>query len=114
MKKTQGEIANPLDILKYNGYKPDTDLNYCTDNGVEYYIGWKDKAALIVAIMYDESIYMISKEELREMSLSARHYGIEKVTLLTNYGMELHSRLEKPETVGLNKIIKAVSHENRR
>ncbi len=30
------------------------------------------------------------------------------VTLLTNYGLELHSRLEKPETVGLNSILKNI------
>lgn len=105
----QGEIAAPLDILKGNGYKPNSDLNYCTDNGVEYFIGWKEDKALIVALIHDESIYFITKPELREMSLSARLAGIKKVTLLTNYGLELHSRLEKPETVGLNKIIKTIN-----
>lgn len=109
MKKTQGTIGNPLDILKYNGFKPSSDLNYCTANGVEYYIGWKGKEALVVAIIHDESLYMITKPELREMSLTAKTANIEKVTLLTNYGLELHSRLEKPEIVGLNKIIKAIN-----
>lgn len=109
MTKTQGTIASPLEILKGNGFKPSSDLNYCTDNGIEYFIGWKNKEALIVAIIYDETVYMITKPELREMSQTARTYGIEKVTLLTNYGLELHSRHEKPETVGLNRIVKAVN-----
>lgn len=102
-------IAAPLDILKGNGYKPATDLNYCTDNGVEYYIGWKEDKALIVAIIHNEDIYLITKTELREMSETARTYGVSKVTLLTNYGLELHSRLEKPQIVGIDKIIKITS-----
>lgn len=86
---SQGTIANPLEILKGNGFKPSSDLNYCTENGIEYFIGWQGNKALIVA--------------------TARHYGITHITLLTNYGLELHSRYEKPETVGLNKIIKAIA-----
>ena len=106
---TQGTIASPLEILKGNGYKASSDLNYCTENGVEYFIGWKKDRALIVALIHDETLYFITKAELREMSLTARTHGIKHITLLTNYGIELHSRLEKPETVGLNKIIKATS-----
>ncbi len=105
----QGTIASPLEILKGNGFKPASDLNYCTDNGVEYFIGWKEDKALIVALIHDESLYFITKPELREMSATARTYGIKHITLLTNYGIELHSRQEKPETVGLNKIIKATA-----
>lgn len=109
MKTTQGEIAAPLEILKGNGFTPNSDLNYCTDNGIEYYIGWKKDKALIVAMIHDESIYFITKEELREMSLTAKTKGINHVTLLTNYGLELHSKYETPETVGLSQIIKVTA-----
>ena len=30
---------NVLDILNINGYSITSDLNYCTENGVDYYIG---------------------------------------------------------------------------
>lgn len=105
---SQGTIASPLEILQGNGFKPSSDLNYCTDSGIEYFIGWKKDKALVVALLHGEDIWLIRKPELREMSLTARTHGISHITLLTNYGIELHSRLEKPETIGFNKIIKVV------
>lgn len=106
--KINTTIAAPLDILKGNGYKYYSDLNYCTNSGVEYFIGWKEDKALVVALIHDENIYFINKDELRQMSLAAKIKGIANVTLLTNYGLELHSRYEKPEIVGFNKIIKNI------
>jgi hypothetical protein len=97
---------NALQLLKDKGYKPISDLNYCTESGIEYYIGFKGDKAAIAAMIHDESIYFITKDELRLMSLTAKVAGIHHVTLFTNYGIELHSKLEKPECIGFNKIHK--------
>jgi hypothetical protein len=106
-KNLNTTIGDPLSILNCNGYKPLSELNYCTENGIEYFIGYKENKALVVAIIFNEDIYFITKPELREMSLTAKIKGINDVTFLTNYGIELHSRFEKPETIGFNRIIKA-------
>lgn len=96
--------------LRSKGYFIPSDLPYCTEEGKEYYIGHKYNKAGIVAIMEDESNYLLTKGELREMALTARTYGIEEVTLYTNYGLELHSRLETPlKTVGINRIKKDIN-----
>jgi len=81
-------------------------LNYCTESGVEYYIGQSSDKAVILAFIHDESIYFIDKNELREMALTAKVKGINHVTLYTNYGLELHSKYETPFTVGMNVIEK--------
>ena len=96
----------PIDILKDRGFKPFSDLNFCTESGVNYYVGYRDEVAAIVAIIEDESIYMIDKQELRSMAKDAKIKGIEKTILYTNYGLELHSKYDKPESVGLSQIIK--------
>lgn len=98
-----------IDILKAKGFKPFSDLNYALDNGIDYYIGFNKKDAAIVAIIKDEDNYFIDKEGLRQMAFDARLAGIEHVTLYTNYGIELHSKLEKPNCVGLDRIIKVDS-----
>lgn len=91
------------------GFKLHSELPYCTYNGIEYYIGTKDDTAAVVAAMHDESLYLIDKNDLREMSATARTKGINKVTLFTNYGLEIHSRHETAQTVGFNKIVKPIS-----
>ncbi len=96
----------PLEILTDRGFKPVSDLNYCLANGIEYYVGQTKDSAAIVALMYCEDLYFIDKIDLRIMAETAKTYGINKVILYTNYGMEIHSKYEKPEIVGLNKIIK--------
>lgn len=100
-------MKQAINILKERGFKVLSDLNYCTDNGIEYFIGYdKFNTALVVALMHDEELYLITKEELREMSLTARTKGIEKVILITNYGVELHSKHEKAKDVGFDAIMK--------
>ena len=95
------------EILIDRGFKPVSELDYALAQGTEYSIGYRGKSAAIVSLMpTDESIYFLDKEHLRLMSETAKTYGIEEVTLYTNYGMELHSKNEKPEIVGFNRIIK--------
>jgi dissimilatory sulfite reductase (desulfoviridin) alpha/beta subunit len=84
-------------------------LPYCTDNGIEFFIDFNGKTAIVKAFIQDESIYFITKEELREMALTAKVYGISKVYLHTNYGLELHSKYESAKTVGFDKIVKAIN-----
>jgi len=95
-----------LRILLNNGFTPFSDLNYCTDNGINYYIGWKGNEAAVCAIIEDDSLYLIEKVYMREMVDNAKVKGIESVCLFTNYGLELHSKHEKPQTVGFSKITK--------
>ena len=80
-------------------------LNYSTENGINYYIFWVGKKAIVQAKIEDEDVYIIDKHDLREMSESARIMGIDTVELRTNYGIELKST-EKPQTVGFDKIVK--------
>lgn len=101
--------SNALLILVDKGYKPISDLNFCTESGVEYYIGNKGNEAAISAIIHNEKLCVISKDELREMSLTAKTKGIDKVVLFTNYGVEIHSRYESAKSVGMDKITKLVS-----
>jgi len=43
------------------------------------------------------------------MSLTAKVKGINEVVLYTNYGIELHSKYEKPEDIGFDRIVKVGS-----
>lgn len=95
-----------LHILTLNHFTPTSELNYCTANGIDFYIGFnKDKAA-VIALIEDENIYMLYKEDLREMSEAARIKGITNVVLITNYGLELHSRFDTAQVVGFDRIEK--------
>lgn len=105
IREYYGKVT-PLEYLYLSGFIPNSDLNFCTDSGIEYYIGYKGTEAAIVALIEDENTYLLPKPELREMSWTAKVKGIDKVTLFTNYGVELHSKYEKPQTVGFDKIEK--------
>jgi pyridoxine 5'-phosphate synthase PdxJ len=96
-----------LDYLKQIGCNTHGDLNYTTQNGIDYYIGSKDSTAIVCAAIKDiEFAHMLYKEDLREMSLTAKWKGIEQVELHTNFGMEIHSKYENCKTVGFDKIVK--------
>jgi hypothetical protein len=96
-----------IEILKDRGFNPNSNLNYCLAQGTEYYVGYRGKSAAIVSLMpEDESIYFIDKTDLKVMAETARVIGIEDITLYTNYGVEIHSKHENSETVGINRIIK--------
>lgn len=99
-----------IEILKNAGFTPVSDLNYCLDNGIEYYIGYYKKSAAIVALIEDENVYMIDKVGLREMTESAKTAGINDVWLYTNYGLEICTLYENPSIVGLNHIVKVNSN----
>lgn len=81
-------------------------LPYCTENGINYYIDFLGKEAVVTANIEDENVFVLTKEDLRNMSLTARIKGIETVVLHTNYGLELHSKYENAKTVGFNLIYK--------
>ena len=105
------EFVKPLDILKDRGFQPISDLNYCLAQGTEYFIGYKGKIAAIVSLMpEDESLYFIDKIDLKIMAETAKVKGIDTVILYTNYGVEIHSRFEDADIVGLSKIIKIDNH----
>jgi len=107
MKK---EVLTPLEILEDRGFKPYSDLPYCNEDGTEYFIGENEsRTAGIVALMCSEDHYILDKAHLRLMSETARTAGIKQIILYTNYGLELHSRHEKPSCVNMDKIIKVNS-----
>lgn len=97
----------PIEILQDRGFKVYTDLPYVLANGAEFYVGERLAEAGIVALMPEnESIYFLDKIDLRKMAETAKTYSIENVILYTNYGLELHSKHESPEVVGLTQIVK--------
>ena len=100
----------PIEILQDRGFKVYGNLPYVLPNGIEYYLGESNSRVGIVALVDEEegSIYMLYKEDLREIAENARRsgYKLEEFILYTNYGLELHSKHESPETVGLTQIVK--------
>lgn len=97
---------NGIDILKDRGFKAFSNLNYCTENGIDYYIGCNKNTAAIVALIEDANNFLLEKSDLREMALTAKTKGVNTVYLYTNYGCEIHTKYEKPSIVGINRIIK--------
>lgn len=102
-------MIKAIEILKSKGFYPVSDLNYCTDNGIEYYIGYRGSKAGVCALITDENVYMIDKDSLREMSYTAKVRGINEVHLFTNYGLEIHSKHENAQTVEFTSIQKVVN-----
>lgn len=98
-----------IEVLQDRGFKENSDLPYCTANGTEYYVGinkqFKNDAA-IVALIDNEEHYLLDKADLREMAETAITFRIKRVTLYTNYGLEIHSKFESANIVGLDRIIK--------
>jgi len=96
-----------IEILKDRGFNPITDLPFCLSNGAEYYIGYCNKIAGIVSLMPEnESIYFLDKIDLLKMAETAMIKGVEQAYLYTNYGVEIHSKYENPQSVNMAKIIK--------
>ena len=111
-------------FLKEHGYivygEYDTPPNL-TKNGQPFYIGSKAVPGGgievgVVAFMphaedielFDNSQFIFSKDDLMEMSASAKEMRAKKITLYTNFGMELHSQYDKPEAVGFDNIVKVI------
>jgi hypothetical protein len=100
---------NPINYIKKMGAKMHSNLNYSTEySGINYYIGQKGDKAIVVAFIDDDN-YFMSKEDAREMAITAKTKGIETVELYTDYGIELHSKNETPQSIGFDKIYKVVS-----
>jgi len=101
--------TNPLDYLKAMGAKVYSDLNFSTEDGIDYYVGQKGSKSIVVSFIVpdeEESKYLITKEDAREMANTAKIKGTETVEFYTDYGIELHSTLEKPKDIGFDKIYK--------
>lgn len=98
------KMNKAIEFLKAHGYAVNTDLNYCTNDGINFYVGQANGQSAVVAFIEDENVYIIDKPCLREMSAAAKTAGITYTTLYTNYGLELHSQHEQPKDVGFNVI----------
>lgn len=83
-----------LDFQKSKGFKVIGNLAYCTEDGIEYFIGLKDNQALVTVFSDDDRDTMegISKEAVKEMILTAKTYGINTVIIDTNFGVNIHSK----------------------
>ena len=101
----------PTEILTDRGFNPQP-LNYCTKSGKSFYLGYNKTQAGVVAMIEDESDYLLTKEDLTEISTTAKVKGITEVNLFTNFGLEIHSKHETPEIVGFNRI-KKINSEGR-
>lgn len=103
----------PIEMLKNKGYKINSNLPFTLSNGAEFYIGEKLSEAAIICLMPEnESIYFLDKIDLRKMTETAKTYNIQNVILYTNFGVELHSKHESPQIVGLHKLIKIDNYNN--
>ena len=103
--------------LTERGYIP-TSHTYTTNNGVEYMYGILDaepgNKAIVIAFGADDEHYLITKEDAREMAKTVRNplnFFIKTVELHTDYGVELHSKHEKPQDIGFDKIVKVSNSE---
>jgi hypothetical protein len=103
---------SPIDFLKDKGFTPVSDLPFCTESGAVYFAADNKNKSAIVAIIEDESLYLLTKEELRMMADSVKYKGVDEVILYTNYGLELHGKYESPKTVGMTEIYKMDSEGN--
>lgn len=82
-------------------------LNYCTKNGIDFDVNFVENNNVeVVAWITNEENYLLTKEDLREMGLTARVKGVNKVWLRTNYGLEIKSVRENAKTVGFDAIFK--------
>jgi len=86
-------------------------LPYCTTNGHEYLVDRAGGSAFINCFMYDNDSELISNPvslaDLKEMMETAKTFGIEKIELYTNYGVDIHSHTLKTNPIYKNlKIVK--------
>ena len=88
-----------------------SDLPFVTKEGKEFKVGYNGNDAYIFAelpkglILEEQCNNIITKPELREMSCAAKTKGIQRITLLTDYGLEIHSK-EGPKVVGIDKVVR--------
>ena len=102
-------MQEEISYIKESGYEPFGTLNFSTSkNGIDYFIGTKGDKAIVVALNPSEDNFLIEKEDAREMADSAKLSGIKHLELHTNYGVELHSRHEKPKDIRFDKVVKIV------
>ena len=77
-------------------------LPYCTENGHEYFTNSTGKTVFINCHNDNDSEVManpISPKDLQQMIETAKTFGIEKIELHTNYGIDLHSRKLKTNPI---------------
>ena len=102
-------MLNAITYLRSKNTHLPSDLNYCTHNGINFYVGFINSKAMIGAFIEDDEKFLITKEDLLEMVHCAKIEGIATVELHTNYGVELHSVFENSKSYGIDKIVKVVA-----
>ena len=89
-----------------------TELNYCTDNGHEFYVSTNNNVAIINCIGYNDAEITgnpIQSSDVKEMIETAKTYGIEFVELHTNFGIDIHSHTLKTAKAYNNFSIKKLN-----
>lgn len=99
MLASQNErLLENLKDTKYlidSGHDKNISINH-TKNNIKYLIGESDnKNALIVALIENKDVYLLTKDDAKEMLQKAKSPGIKTVSLMTNYGLEVHSKMAK-------------------
>ncbi len=110
--KLYSSYKDPILYIESMGAVLHGGINLTDKNKIAYYLATKGNKAIVVAFGLDatENNWMIDKEDAREMSAKAKELGSDAIELYTNYGVELHSKHEKPTDIGFDKIYK-VSEE---
>jgi pyridoxine 5'-phosphate synthase PdxJ len=73
-------------------------LNYCTENGHEFYVEANKNTAIINCIADNDAEIIgnpIQPSDLKEMIETAKTHGIEFVELHTNFGIDVHTHTLK-------------------
>jgi hypothetical protein len=83
-------------------------VDFVTDNGINFKILWEGHKAKVFCNTEDNSEWFVSKEDLEQMSFSAKIKGVTHVTLFTDMGLELHST-ERKKDVGFDRIKRVLS-----
>lgn len=108
IKTIESSHKNPYLFLEELDAAVDGDVNYTTQNGIDFYVGDIGNTAVVVAFIDNPNNYLITKEDAREMSHAAKTKGIDKVVLYTDFALELHSKHEKPSDIGFDMIYKVI------
>jgi hypothetical protein len=83
-------------------------VDFVTDNGINFKILWEGHKAKVFCKVEDNSEWFVSKEDLKQMSFSAKIKGVTHVTLFTDMGLELHST-ERKKDIGFDRIKRVLS-----
>ncbi len=83
-----------LDYQNEKGFYVPSNLPYCTQRGIEYFVGHKNNQALVTVFSDCErdTFEGIEPMDIKEMMDSAKTHGIDIVIIDTNFAVNIHSK----------------------